>query len=146
MKNSNFPQINTFGSMMRYAITLEEFMIESYSKATLHPEFRDKKDIFQNLHKKHQKNKKRLENALRLKLNEITIEPVTSLKGDDYLLEIGDITAEELIDTIDTFKKLEETCSGFYKDSADYSLVIAREISRLFSRFAKDNSKNIGLL
>ena len=143
MKSANFPEINTFGAMMRFAITLEDYCTEMYETAAVVEPFGVMKDAFEELQRQHAKRKGRLEEALRLKLNEVTIEPVSSLKKDDYLIDIGDIKDKSLDEVKELFQKLEEVSAKFYTHSADYSEATAREIMRLFQRMAKDNNKHL---
>ena len=141
MKDAGFPDINTFGALMRYAITLEDYCAQMYERAAGADALGEIKEQLAELQAKHKKRKAKLEEALRLKLNEVTIEPVTSLRKEDYLVEVGDIAAKGLDEAKALMGQVEESSKKFYTDSAEYSEAIAREVMRIFERMAKDNTK-----
>jgi len=144
MKEAGFPDINTFGALMRFAITLEDYSAQQYAKAAQAGGSEQMKEALGELQAKHEKRRLRLEEAFRLKLNEVTIEPVTTLNKLDYLVEVGDITSKSMDEAKALLKKVEETSAKFYTDSAAYSEPIAREVMRLFQRMAKENGKMAG--
>ncbi len=204
MKDAGFPEIKTFGALMRFAITLEEYCESTYARVAetggpdamkqalnelekihqnvggarrllplfgelwvphiiggnlcfrqdsaedciFRQDFGERRKVytFLCLKEKHAKRKARLEEALRLKLNEVTIEPVSSLNRDEYLVEIGDITRKSMDEAKGLMRKLEEKSQKFYTDSAAYSEPIAREVMRLFQRMAKENGKYLSKL
>jgi hypothetical protein len=146
MKNAGFPEINTFGAMMRFAITLEDFCTKAYASAAEAGGPDEMKQALGELRDKHAKRKIRMEETLRLKLNEVTIEPVSSLNREDYLVEVGDITSKSMDEGKALMRQMEETSIKFYNDCAAYSEPIAREVTRIFQRMAKDNGKYLSRL
>lgn len=143
LKNSQFPEITTFGSLIRFALELENTAINLYegSAKTL-PNIA----ALPLLCDVHRKRYQTLELTRREKLNEMILEPIYELKRDDYLIEINGVKNAPAKDILKMAIDLEEQSAKFYSDSANIAKSLLAEASRIFQKLAKENEDNKGKL
>ena len=124
----HFPEVTTFGTLMSFAMALEELAIELCVAQG---------DPAAGLAKKHKKRLARLEEVRRERLNEVILEPlhgVDAARHLDGLHPSNDESAARLA-------LLERRSADFYLDSARLAGNMLAEIARIFERLAKENQK-----
>ena len=136
LDSSRFPEINTFSSVIRYSICMEEAAEEFYQKAAeLRPE---EAEALGALAAKHRERNELLVETRQQKLNEMILEPVSDLERDEYLPDVeisesGQVKAKALA--------LEDLGARFYGDLAKVSKELSREAAKVYKRLAKLNGK-----
>jgi rubrerythrin len=141
--SSQFPEITTFSSLIRFALELESAAISLYEGST--KTFPDIAAL-PLLAEVHQKRYQLLENTRRQKLNEMILEPIHELNRDDYRIEIRDGAGAPLNELFKMAITLEEQSARFYSDSAKVAKSLLAEASRIFQKLAKENEDNKGRL
>ncbi len=114
--------LNSFGSIMTYAIELET-RLRDYYKAAGNEERAKETD----------KRRQNLERVRRENVTEIKLEPIAGLHEDDYTLNLDDTSAAGQ-------KAAEQIAARFYADTAPK--INVREAQRALERCAKQHSEN----
>jgi hypothetical protein len=114
--------LNSFGSIMTYAIELETRLRDYYNAAG--NEERAKES---------DKRRVNLERARRENVTEIKLEPIEGLHEDNYALKLDDVSAAGQ-------KAAEQVAGRFYTDTAPK--INVREAQRALERCAKQHSEN----
>lgn len=108
--------LNTFGSILTYAIELETQLHEYYNGL-------DDSDRA----KAADKRRKKLERVRRENVLEITLEPIDGLSADDYAINFEDTSADSI----------ESTAAQFYSDVAPK--INVRQAQRALERCGKEH-------
>lgn len=114
--------LNSFGSIMTYAIELETRLRDYYT--TVGNEERAKET---------DKRRLNLERVRRENVTEIKLEPIEGLHEDNYTLNLSDTSAAGQ-------KAVEQVAASFYEDTAPK--INVREAQRALERCAKQHSEN----
>ncbi len=140
---AEFPEISSFGTLLKFALALEETAaaLETQAAATLS----EHQAALEAMAQKHTRRKNDLERLARERLNEVTLQPLSGMSRDEYVppttLPDGDETA--LLDALST---LEEGAARFYGDSAERAVNLLGGLDRTFKRFAKEDRKRAAKL
>lgn len=124
----HFPEVTTFGTLMSFAMALEELALELCASLG---------DTADELKKKHKKRLARLEETRRERLNEVILEPLHGVDAGRHLVGLhpsDEAAAQRLV-------LLEQRSAAFYQESADVARNMLAEIARIFERLAKENQK-----
>ncbi len=133
---TQFPEMNTFSSVIRFGLTFEEAAQQFYAGAAeLAP---DQAELLNSLAESHQKRYALLEETRQQKLNEMILEPVSGVEREDYL---PDVELADKAELAAKAKALEELGAKFYDDLAVVAKELSREASRVYARMAKENGK-----
>jgi hypothetical protein len=143
LTNSQFPEITTFSSLIRFALELERAAINLYEGST--PKYPSIAAL-PLLSDVHQKRSQLLEQTRRQKLNEMILEPIHELNRDDYVVEIEQAESAPINELLKMAVNLEEKSAKFYSDSAKVAKSLLAESSRIFQKLAKENEDNKGRL
>ena len=126
-------ELGTFGAILRFAIELEEraaAFYEAGAQGRL-------TEPFTELARGSRKRRRRLEQARRELVNEMILESITGLDGENYAVSL-DATVGET-ERLHQARLLETTAARFYRDAA--AKMPIREIVRLFERQARENDR-----
>lgn len=135
---SQFPEVTTFSSLLQFALELETLalglseQLASVSGAS---------EVASELTSRHNKRKGRLMAAKRELLNEVILEPIENIDGSAYLRGLADGRSP-----LGQLLTLEANSAAFYADSAVRAASVLAEVSKIFTRLAKENRKNGELL
>jgi hypothetical protein len=113
-------ELNSFGSVLSFAIQLESDFHQYYQNAGLTNAASDA-----------EKRKSKLERARREYVVEITLEPITGLSQTDYALDYGDTSENGQ-------KKLAQTAAQFYADAAPN--INVRQVQRILERCGQEHA------
>lgn len=120
------PELNSFGSLVRHAMLLEEHAAAA-CKALPGSGFAE-------LAIRHENRLRLLERTRREKLSEIMLEPIEGLEGADY------VPAPNM-EGLPLAQELEILSARFYRDSARIARMVLAEVSRIFERLAQENDQ-----
>ncbi|MHA2249749.1 MAG: hypothetical protein ACXAD7_05275 [Candidatus Kariarchaeaceae archaeon] len=123
------PSLNQFGSVLTYAIELENSLAEYYRKAVENNQ--SHQDELNLRSKASLKRKKKLERSRRENVTEITLEPIEGLDKNNYILNVEKYSP-------DVINSNEEVMVRFFTDAGPKLNVL--ESRRLFKRCHKEHS------
>jgi hypothetical protein len=136
---SSFPEITTFGSLIRFALELEKVATSLYEGSSkTYPNVA----ALPLLADVHRKRSQLLEHTRQQKLNEMILEPIYDLNGNNYAVDVNGNSASALKELIKTAKIIEDKSARFYSDSARLAKSLLAESSRIFQKMAKENDDN----
>jgi hypothetical protein len=136
---SSFPEITTFGSLIRFALELEKVATSLYEGSSkTYPNVA----ALPLLADAHRKRSQLLEHTRQQKLNEMILEPIYDLNGNDYAVDVNGNSASALKELIKTAEIIEDKSARFYSDSAMLAKSLLAESSRIFQKLAKENEVN----
>ncbi len=121
-------KLNQFGSVMTYAIKLEDLLADYYAIAAKNDD--SNQSEFATRSKASLKRKKNLERSRRENVTEITLEPIEGLETENYVFE----TTKMDYGTINNNEKI---IIRFYADAGPKLNVL--ESKRLFKRYHKEH-------
>ena len=136
---SSFPEITTFGSLIRFALELEKVATSLYEGSSkTYPNVA----ALPLLADVHRKRSQLLEHTRQQKLNEMILEPIYDLNGNNYAVDVNGNSAYALKELIKTAEIIEDKSARFYSDSARLAKSLLAESSRIFQKMAKENENN----
>jgi len=136
---SSFPEITTFGSLIRFALELEKVATSLYEGSSkTYPNVA----ALPLLADVHRKRSQLLEHTRQQKLNEMILEPIYDLNGNNYAVDVNGNSAYALKELIKTAEIIEDKSARFYSDSARLAKSLLAESSRIFQKMAKENDDN----
>ena len=136
---SSFPEISTFGSLIRFALELEKVATSLYEGSSkTYPNVA----ALPLLADAHRKRSQLLEHTRQQKLNEMILEPIYDLNGNDYALNPNENSPSALKELIKTAEIIEDKSARFYSNSARLAKSLLAESSRIFQKLAKENENN----
>ena len=136
---SPFPEITTFGSLIRFALELEKVATSLYEGSSkTYPNVA----ALPLLADVHRKRSQLLEHTRQQKLNEMILEPIYDLNGNNYAVDVNGNFASALKELIKTAEIIEDKSARFYSDSARLAKSLLAESSRIFQKLAKENENN----
>ncbi|MCX5886248.1 MAG: hypothetical protein NT096_10135 [Proteobacteria bacterium] len=136
---SSFPEITTFGSLIRFALELEKVATSLYEGSSKTYPNVAALPLLADLHRKRSQ---LLEHTRQQKLNEMILEPIYDLNGNDYSLNPNGNSPSALKELIKTAEIIEDKSARFYSDSARLAKSLLAESSRIFQKLAKENDDN----
>ena len=128
--------MNTFSSVIRYSLCLEEAIEWFYKEAS--GKSKDLAGEFSALAETHNKRYKLLEETRQQKLNEMILEPISGLDRDKYLPEVDPIKESAIVQQA---IGVEEKAGVFYEELSKTANELSREAAKVYKRMAKENDK-----
>jgi len=128
----------TFGAIMSYALDLETRTVAFYEAAARG----DLEQPFNSMLKNARKRATRVERMRREMVNEMILEPIAGMDGDDYFFQPSLDGGEEQL--LDQALILANATYQFYSDAAQK--IPVREVVQLCKRMAKESSRRIAEL
>ena len=128
---ADFPVLNSFGTLIRFALALEESLGSLASQAATLPASAAKAPLLAEMVKKHAKQQKKLERMAREQLNEVVLQPIEGMLREDYLppQELG-------TDALSTLAGAQGLAVRFYTDTADMAADVLAGLARQFRKLA----------
>lgn len=143
------PELVNFGSLIRYAMLLEETTVEAYDKLAM----LENEKIVETVKKLQRTHTSRLQTLSRVRrenLSEMLLEPISGLSSKSYLVSDEFATkleqANNILDLIMALTELTKKAGTFYQDSIDKGKNALAEVSNTFRRFVKENRNNEDIL
>lgn len=135
--NQRFPELNNFGSLLRFAIELEKAASQIFKNSSGLCEDATKR-VFEDLAREHARRASLLETVRQQNLNEMILEPIADLSRDDYPVEewLEKVSAQL---SVESAQRIEEISRRFYLDSSEKAKSVLAEAARTFEKLGKEN-------
>jgi hypothetical protein len=136
----DFPEISSFGTLLKFALALEATTAELESQASVAPACAPHQAELAAMAKKHTRRIGDLERLQRERLNEVILQPLSGMARDEYLptATLPEGGAAELTAAL---AGLEENAARFYGDAAERGVNLLGGLDRTFKRFIKEDKK-----
>lgn len=135
------PLIN-FGSILSFALEIEEQNKEFIATTVDSADSSDQKDLFEKLGKNCSRRIKELERVRRENVTEMILESIEGFTEDSYLIELG---GEKANKSAEIARSLYERTVRYYKD-ASLKLKGQSEVSRSLKTLGKKINRDLDLL
>ena len=142
MVECDFPECTTFGAVIRFALELEKGAAGVYDELSKEPKAASAAETFKALSAAHKKRGELLEFTRQQKLNEMILEPISELKGENYLIDTRTPKGVDVKAAAKFAQKIEETSAKFYADSARIAKNLMAEAARTMDKLSKENLAN----
>lgn len=142
MVRSEFPEITTFGTLVRFALELEGVAAAVNEELASDPSCAAGAGTFRGLAENHRARIALLEETRREKLNEAVLEPISDIKGSDYLIGTDVPKGAGVKASAEFAARAEDTSARFYMDTARIAKSILHGAVRTLERMAKENLSN----
>ncbi len=134
------PELTNFGSLIRFAVTLEGATASFYQEASRLLGPGEASDVARQLAEEHESRRRLLERTRQQKLNEMVLEPISGLDGARYAFDasvasVGDLRAKAIA--------LEQVASLLYRESSVTAKSLLTEAARTFQRLGEENERNL---
>lgn len=132
------PELTNFGSLVRFALTLEEAAASFYEGLASAGAGDERTALAKELANRHRQRHRLLE-RIRRHVNEMILEPISGLDGRRYVFDPGPaIGPEGIVRGV----ALEETAARFYSDSSVAAKSLLAEAARTFRKFGEESAED----
>jgi rubrerythrin len=138
---ADFPELTSFGTLLKFALALEQTGIELANQAQESSVCAPWTETLSNCAKKHTKREKQLERLRQERLNEVVLQPIEGIERAEYLptTDVSGISdGRQIIKTIIEF---EEITARFYTDAAKIADDVLGGLPRTFLKLAEQSKK-----
>jgi len=142
MVECDFPECNTFGSVIRFALELEKGAAGVCDELSREPNAAAAADTFKALAAAHNKRGELLEFTRQQKLNEMILEPIQDMRRESYLIDTHSPKGADVKTAAKFLAKIEETSAKFYMDSSKIAKMLMAEAARIMDKLGKENLAN----
>jgi len=142
MVECDFPECNTFGSVIRFALELEKGAAGVCDELSREPNAAAAADAFKALEAAHKKRGELLEFTRQQKLNEMILEPIQDMRRESYLIDTHPPKGADVKTAAKFLAKIEETSAKFYMDSSKIAKMLMAEAARIMDKLGKENLAN----
>ena len=132
------PELTNFGSVVRFALRLEEAAAAFYESLARDVTGKTDPGLPSELAAQHRDRCRILERT-RAQVNEMTLEPIADLDGRRYLVDARSLPGPE---GIRRGVALEETAARFYSDASVAAKAVLAEAARTFRKFGEESARN----
>ncbi|MFC1611339.1 hypothetical protein ACFL6C_10290 [Myxococcota bacterium] len=132
-----FPELNSFGTLLKFAIALEQASAQLARTASEHETCASWQDDLSSCAKKHDKRGKQLERLRRERLNEVVLEKISGMDRSNYVPELnlsGD--AKQIVEIV---AAAEDKAARFYDDAAKIAAHVLTGTEKTFQKLAGGN-------
>jgi hypothetical protein len=136
--------LSTFGAIMAFAGRIVTQSEDAYKLMAQKADHTLLKETLQTLSAEAGKNRVLIEEARRLNVTEMILEPVSGLRLEDYDMDIQISDKGRDIDTLKIALILEEREKGFFQDAS--SRIPLPEVARFFRKIVQKKDKNLDRL
>ncbi len=142
MVECDFPECNTFGSTIRFALELEKGAAGVYEELAMQPGAASGAEMFRTLAASHKKRGELLEFTRQQKLNEMILEPIQDMRREDYLIDTKTPGGLDVKGAARFAAKIEGQSAKFYLDAAKIAKDLMAEAARIMDKLGKENQVN----
>lgn len=136
------PELTTFGALVRFAFDLEESARRLCERGAAGAKDERAQGLFHQLARDHSGRHALLERVRREQLNELILEPIHDLRGEDYAVGAEGLDGVTPRDLIGALRAEERRAERFYLDSARVAKSILAEVGRTFEKLGRQNAEN----
>ena len=137
---SDFPELTSFGTLFKFAVSLEEAAAELAQAAAKKEDCAASwRDFLSDCAAKHQKRSKRLEQLRRERLNEVVLQPIAGMDAENYAPEaVPEGDAKQALGALAT---TEEKAAQFYEDAAKTAANVLTGVEKTLLKLARQNKE-----
>ena len=133
--------LNTFGSLLSFAIFLEKQAEESYLSLAMEIKNTPMIDQFSGYARRYAQRRKMLEETRQRNINEVLLEPIPNLDSGNYVFMV-DINKEMDIRAVfDAALNIETKVGRFYSDALQVAGMPLGEVARAFTKLSGENEE-----
>jgi hypothetical protein len=137
-----FPECNSFGTVIRFGLELERAAMNIYDELSRDAKLAAGAETFKALSVVHKKRGDLLEYTRREKLNEMILEPIQDLDAKKYIIDTKVPKGVDIKAAARYVAGMEEKSSMFYFDSSQVAKNLLSEGARILEKMAKENIAN----
>ena len=142
MVECDFPECNTFGSVIRFALELERGASGVYEDLAKEPQAASAAETFKALAAAHKKRGDLLEFTRQQKLNEMILEPIQDMRREDYIIDTKTPKGVDVKGAAKFAATIEGNSAKFYSDSAKIAKNLMAEAARIMDKLGKESQAN----
>jgi rubrerythrin len=142
MVECDFPECNTFGSAIRFALELEKGAAGVYEDLSKEPHAASAAEMFMALAAAHKKRGELLEFTRQQKLNEMILEPIQDIRREDYLIDTKTPKGVDVKGAAKFAAQIEAQSAKFYLDAARIAKNLMAEAARIMDKLGKESLAN----
>ncbi len=142
MVECDFPELNSFGTVIRFALELEKVAAAVNEQLANDPKMASASETFREIAANHKKREILLVNTRREKLNEMILEPIQDLEREHYIVDPNIPAGADLKTSASFAAGIESTSARFYGDSSKVAKNLLSEAARIMEKMAKENLAN----
>ncbi len=129
-----FPELTSFGTVLKYALALEARLAELAEGARALPGGERFADVLAGAARDHAKRGAQLEQLRRERLNEVVLQPVSGMDGTAYLPPTA--LPAGAAEAAGAFAAAERQAARFYDDAAEVAQNVLSGVERTFRKLA----------
>jgi hypothetical protein len=137
---AEFPEITSFGTLLKFALALEQTAAALEGEAAGHPACAAHASTLQSFAERHTRRLGDLERLQRERLNEVILQPLGGMVADEYRPPQALPSGDDAV-VLGALAELEERSARFYGDSAERAVNLLGGLDRTFKRFVKEDAK-----
>ncbi len=142
MVECDFPECNTFGSAIRYALELEKGAVGIYEDLAMEPRAASVAETFKALAASHKKRGELLEFTRQQKLNEMILEPIQDIRREDYIIDTKTPKGVDVKGAAKFAAAMEAKSAKFYLDAGKVAKNLMAEAARIMDKLGKESLAN----
>jgi hypothetical protein len=135
-----FPEITSFGTLLKFALALEQTVADLEGQAAGHDACADHQSELAAMASKHARRRADLERLSRERLNEVVLQPLSGMARQEYLPPEA-LPGDDDAGIVAALAALEEGSARFYGDAAERAVNLLGGLDRTFKRFVKEDLK-----
>lgn len=136
-RTTEFPELNAFGTVLRYALALEQALVGLAQGAAEADPGRAAEYLA--VAKKHEKRARQVEQWRRERLNEVVLQPLAGLNRTAYLPDLEVTPADGAARFRAGLRASEAATGRFYDDVADKAAEVLGGLGRSFRKMAGES-------
>jgi len=139
MMDPNLPELTSFGTLLKFALALEESTAERAATAADGATDAGQRERLSSCGKRHARRARELERMRRERLNEVVLQPISGMDRERYLPP--DFPAPGGGPEIKQLQALEETIARFYDDAATIAGNVLPGLDRKLRKLADESRR-----
>jgi len=136
------PELTTFGALLRFAFELEKAAQQLCERGAVESKEERPREVFRRLAIEHGRRHALLERVRREQLNELILEPIHDLRGEDYAIGAEGLNGVTPHDLIGAARAEERRAERFYLDCSRVAKSILAEVGRTFEKLGRQNGEH----
>ena len=136
-------ELSTFGSLLAFAIEIEERAARFYLAASDNPDCAAAKETLLSLAHQNDKRRKQLVETRQEHVTEMVLEPITDLRRSDYEMESTSPSGMDCAQVLTEAVGMEERAQRFYSDAAVKGRDLLAGVARSFRRLAREKQSRV---
>jgi len=139
-------KINTFGSLLSFAMNLEKQAEESYLSLTTVTKNTPICDLFSGYARRYTQRQRILEEIRQRNINVVLLEPITNLDSEQYVITINIGREMDINIVFDTALNIESKLKRFYCDALQVAGIPLGEVARTLRKLSIENDEHRDIL